>query len=105
MLGFELDTWDYVTFLSLMILGVVGVAALVFVLTLPGPIAIARRHPDAEAVRIMGMVGFLAVVPWIQALIWAFKPTDVVDIRYMPGAVARETDREIAKLSGIARPQ
>ena len=32
----------------------------------------------------MGWVGFLAVVPWIQALGWAFKPTDVIDVRYLP---------------------
>jgi hypothetical protein len=50
----------------------------------------------------MGIVGFVAVVPWIQAFIWAFKPTNVVDIRYMPDAVARETEREIAHL--VAKP-
>jgi hypothetical protein len=54
---------------------------LVFVLGLPGRIAIARRHPEADAVNLMGWVGFLAVVPWIQALIWAFKPTNVIDVR------------------------
>src|SRR5512132_3395248 len=26
----------------------------------------------------MGWAGFLLIVPWIQAFIWAFKPTDVV---------------------------
>jgi hypothetical protein len=24
----------------------------------------------------MGWTGFLAIVPWIQAFIWVFKPTD-----------------------------
>lgn len=105
MLGFELDIWDYITFLALFILVVAGIAAVVFVLILPGRIAIARHHPEAEAVNIMGMVGFVAVVPWIQAFIWAFKPTNVVDIRYMPDAVARETDRQIAHLTGKSRAQ
>jgi hypothetical protein len=31
--------------------------------------AIARKHPDAEAVDIMGWVGFLAVVPYITAIL------------------------------------
>jgi hypothetical protein len=31
---------------------------------------------EADAIYLMGWVGFLAVVPWIQALIWAFKPTE-----------------------------
>jgi hypothetical protein len=31
----------------------------------------------------MGWIGFLAVVPWIQALIWALKPTTVIDVRYL----------------------
>jgi hypothetical protein len=73
---------------------------LIFLLGLPGRIAIARNHPEADAVYAMGWLGFLAVVPWIQALIWAFKPTDVVDIRYLPGDVRRETDAMVARLSG-----
>jgi hypothetical protein len=67
---------------------------------LPGRIAIARRHPEAEAVYLMGWVGFLAVVPWIQALGWAFKPTDVIDIRYLPADEKRETDAMITRLTG-----
>ena len=45
-----------------------GLGVAVFVLGLPGRIAIARNHPEAEAVYLMGWIGFLAVVPWIQAL-------------------------------------
>ena len=41
--------------------------------------AIARKHPEAEAVYLMGWVGFLAIVPWVQALGWAFKPTTVIE--------------------------
>ena len=59
-------------------------ALALFVLGLPGRIAIARKHPDADAINIMGWMGFLAIVPWMQAFMWAFKPTDVVDIRYFP---------------------
>ena len=100
MLGFDLDLWDYVTFAALIVLGALGLIAIVFVLGLPGRIAIARKHPDAEAVNIMGWVGFLAIVPWIQAFIWAFKPTQVVDIRRYPMAEQTAIREEIAKLSG-----
>jgi hypothetical protein len=71
---------------------------------LPGRIAIARKHPDAEAVKMMGYAGFLAAVPWIQAFIWAFKPTDIVDIRRMPREEAKAIDEEIARLSGKPAP-
>src|SRR6266481_6653779 len=100
MLGFELDFWDYITFATLIVLGAAFLVVLVFILGLPGRIAIARKHPDAEAVNIMGWVGFLAIVPWIQAFIWAFKPTQVVDIRRNPLAEQTAIREEIAKLSG-----
>jgi hypothetical protein len=69
-------------------------------LGLPGRIAIARNHPEAEAVYLMGWIGFLAVVPWIQALGWAFKPTTVIDVRYLPKERRTETEATIAKLTG-----
>jgi hypothetical protein len=102
LLGFRIDFWDYATFLSLFVIVVAGLGAAVFILGLPGRIAIARRHPEAEAVNLMGWIGFLAVVPWIQALIWAFKPTTVVDIRYLPKEEQRETEAMIARLTGKA---
>ena len=100
LLGFSLDFWDYVTFLSLFFLTVVGLGFVVFMLGLPGRIAIARNHPEAEAVYLMGWVGFLAVVPWVQALAWAFKPTTIIDVRYMPGERRIETEEMIAKMTG-----
>ena len=84
--------------MSVIVMG--GLGAAVFILGLPGRIAIARKHPEAEAVYLMGWVGFLAVVPWIQALGWAFKPTDVIDVRYLPAERKRETDEMIARLTG-----
>jgi hypothetical protein len=105
MLGFDLDFWDYVTIAALFILGVGALIAIVFVLGLPGRIAIARKHPDAEAVNVMGWVGFLAIVPWVQAFIWAFKPTQVVDIRRNPQSEQAAIDQEIAKLSGKSKAE
>jgi hypothetical protein len=79
-----LDFWDYLTFVCFFIVGVAGLGGAVFILGLPGRIAYARKHPDAEAINLMGWLGFLAVVPWMQAFLWAFKPADTVDIRRFP---------------------
>jgi Protein of unknown function (DUF3302) len=105
MLGFELTFWDYLTFAVLIVLGAAFLVAFTFILGLPGRIAIARKHPDADAVNIMGWVGFLAVVPWVQAFIWAFKPTNVVDIRRYPKAEDAAIDEKIAKLKGDPKPE
>ena len=104
LLGFHIGFWDYATFLSLFFIVAAGLGAAVLILGLPGRIAIARKHPEADAVYLMGWIGFLAVVPWIQALIWAFKPTTVIDIRYLSEEKRRETDEMIARLKGEAPP-
>src|SRR5271165_3478541 len=103
-LGFKLDGWDFATFGALFVVGAGFVTMLILILGLPGRIAIARKHPEAEAVNMMGWLGFVAIVPWVQAFIWAFKPTDVVDIRYLPRDTRRETDEEIARLTGRPPP-
>ena len=104
LLGFKLDFWDYATFAVLALLVLAGLISVVWLAGLPGRIAIARKHPDAEAVKMMGYAGFLAAVPWIQAFIWAFKPTDIVDIRRFPAQEAKGIDEEIARLSGQPEP-
>jgi membrane-bound ClpP family serine protease len=103
MLGFPLTIWDYLTFLVAIALVGAFLAALVFILGLPGRIAIARNHPDADAISTMGWLGFLAVVPWMQAFMWAFKPTDVVDIRYFPKQEQQNIGEELARLKGKAK--
>jgi hypothetical protein len=102
LLGFQISVWDYATFAAIFVIVIAGLSAAVFILGLPGRIAIARNHPEADAINLMGWIGFLAIVPWIQALIWAFKPTNVVDIRYFPKEEKRETEAMIARLSGKA---
>jgi hypothetical protein len=102
LLGFDLDLWDYLTFLTLMLCVVALIASWLFLAGLPGRIALARKHPEAEAVKYLGYAGLLPTVyPWMQALIWAFKPTDIVDIRRFPREEAIETDKEIARLRGL----
>src|SRR5208282_1878216 len=100
MLGFKLDMWDFITFGVILALVGAFLAVAVFVLGLPGRIAIARKHPDADAINVMGWMGFLAVVPWMQAFMWAFKPTNVVDIRYFPKQEQENIDEMIAKMKG-----
>ncbi len=100
MLGFDLDFWDYATFVTLVLAGVAGVVIALLIAGLPGRIAIARKHPDAEAVNIMGYAGFLPLVPWVQAFIWAFKPTDIVDIRRFPRDELAAIEADIARLKG-----
>ena len=105
MLGFEITFWDWVTFATAALAGIAAMVILLWVMGLPGQIAIARKHPEAEAVKIMGFAGFLAVVPWIQAFIWAFKPTNVVDIRRFPAEEAAATEAEIARLKAADKKQ
>jgi hypothetical protein len=100
LLGFKLNFWDYTTFAVLFVCVAVGLIFVVWLAGLPGRIAIARKHPDAEAVKVMGYAGFLVAVPWIQAFIWAFKPTDIVDIRRFPKEEAKAVDEDIARLLG-----
>src|SRR5262245_7618899 len=102
LLGFRLGFWDYATFAAIAVIVMASLALAVFILGLPGRIAIARRHP--EAVYLMGWVGFLAVVPWVQALGWAFRPTPIIDVRYLPRQRKIETEEMIAKLVGKAPP-
>lgn len=104
MSGIELGVWDYVTFLALVIFAVAAVVVVVVIAGLPGKIAISRNHPDAEAVKMMGWAGLLAVVPWIQAFIWAFKPTDIIDIRRFPAEEREAIAHEIARLRGDEPP-
>jgi hypothetical protein len=68
---------------------------------LPGRIALARNHPEAEAVKIMGWAGLLpTILPWIQAFIWAFRPTDIVDIRRFPKEEAKALEEDMTHLKG-----
>ena len=105
LLGFEIDIWDYLTFLTLMVCVVALIMTWLFLAGLPGRIAIARKHPEAEAVEYLGYAGLLPTVyPWMQALIWAFKPTDIVDIRRFPREEAKAIEEENARLRDVKKP-
>lgn len=51
---------------------------------------------------MLGYAGLLPTVyPWVQAFVWAFKPTDKIDIRRFPTEEARANEEEIARLRGL----
>jgi len=104
LLGFKLDFWDYATAVVLFVCVITGLTFVIWLADLPGRIAIARKHPDAKAVMLMGYAEFLPVIPWIQAFIWAFKPTDIVDIRRFTREEAKGIDEEIDQLTGKSAP-
>lgn len=105
MLGFKLGFWDYATFATLAAAAVAFLLIFIWLAGLPGRIAIARKHPEAEAVKLMGWAGLLPTIyPWIQAFIWAFKPTEIVDIRRFPREEARAIEEDIARLRGETEP-
>jgi hypothetical protein len=100
LIGRPLDHYDYLTFLALLFLLVAGMAVILFIMGLPGRIALKRNHPHAEAVRIMGYMGFLVVVPWVHAFMWAFHESATVDIRRFPDEEKEAVRRELARLRG-----
>jgi amino acid transporter len=63
-------------FLILVILMLLGIWIFVKLAALPGETALARGHPQAEAINVLGWVGLLlGVAPWLVALVWAYiKP-------------------------------
>lgn len=99
LLGRPLDTYDYITFAALILILAAVMGLVLFLMGLPGRIAIKRNHPHAESVRLMGWMGFLAVVPWIHAFMWAFHDSVTVDVRRLPEEEREAIRKEIERLS------
>ena len=52
---------------------------------MPGEIAHERKHPQAEAITVLGWVGLiLGVAPWLVALVWAYIKTDTAIVAAAP---------------------
>lgn len=100
LLGRPLDNYDYMTFAALILLAAAVMGLILFLMGLPGRIALKRNHAHAEAVNIMGWMGFLAVVPWVQAFMRAFEDSTIVDIRRLPEAEKAAVRKEIERLGG-----
>jgi hypothetical protein len=101
--GFGLYDWLMLLFLIVAI--VAGFAIILYILALPGKIAISRNHPHAETVKLLGYIGALPVFPWIHALIWAFHDSVTIDIRRFPRQTQEATEAEIARLKAEDAPK
>jgi hypothetical protein len=101
--GFGLYDWLMLIFLIVAI--VAGFAIILYIMGLPGKIAISRNHPHAETVKLLGYIGALPVVPGIHALIWAFHDSITVDIRRFPKETEEATEAEIARLKAEDAPR
>lgn len=99
LLGQPLDNYDYLTFAALILILAAVMGLILFLMGLPGRIAIKRNHPHAESVRLMGWMGFLAIVPWIHAFMWAFHDSVTVDVRRLPEEEREAIRKEIERLS------
>ncbi|MGR3781803.1 MAG: DUF3302 domain-containing protein [Albimonas sp.] len=94
----NLDSYDYLTVLVVVVALVAIFAVVLWVLGLPGRIAIQRGHPHATSVNLMGWAGALAVIPWIHAFMWAYHDSLTVDIRRFPDEERKAIEEEIAHL-------
>ena len=99
-----LGLYDWLMVLFLLAVIVAGFAIILWILALPGKIALSRNHPHAETVKIMGWAGALPVFPWIHAFIWAFHDSVTVDIRRFPKEEREAIEKEIARLKGEDAP-
>jgi hypothetical protein len=79
-----LGFYGVLTAIAFLIILAGGTAVALLVLGLPGRIARKRGHPHADAVDLMGWLGFLGGVSWITALIWSIHDSLTVDIRRTP---------------------
>ncbi|XIA66279.1 DUF3302 domain-containing protein [Bradyrhizobium sp. TZ2] len=66
----------WLTLIILCVMPIVGAYALYRLGGLPGAIARARNHPQADAINICGWLGLLTLVLWPLALVWAYLRTD-----------------------------
>jgi hypothetical protein len=62
----------FVVLAFLLVFGVLLLGLIVFIAILPGKIAKARLHPQAEAIAVCGWVGLPSGILWALALVWAY---------------------------------
>ncbi|MEM7178429.1 MAG: DUF3302 domain-containing protein [Pseudomonadota bacterium] len=100
LLGRPLDNYDYLTFAAGILILIAFMTLILFIMGLPGRIAVRRNHPHAESVKVMGYMGFLAVVPWVHAFMWAFHDSMTIDVRRFPKEEQEAIRKEIDRLKG-----
>jgi len=106
--------WDYFTFFIMGVIIALFLFLLFFFGDLPGKIARARNHPQAEAINVCSWIGLAAGgVGWAVALVWAYtRPVaitvtpklDTSDIEKLdPETVRTEISRLKAVLARLER--
>lgn len=99
----NLGFWDFITFLALLLVFAGFTTFFIWLLNLPGKIAIKRQHPHAEAVKLMGNLGFLGGVSWLHALTWSIHDSITIDIRRLPEEEREHVRKSIEKLEGTSK--
>jgi amino acid transporter len=99
----HIDLYDYLMLAVLIVLAIAFMVVVIFIGGLPGKIALKRRHPHAETVKIMGWMGFLAVIPWVHAFIWAFHDSLTIDIRRFPKEEEEAVEKELESLGAVKK--
>ena len=103
LLGRSLDGYDYLTFAAVILLLAAFLGLILFLMGPPWRVAIKRNHPHAECVKIMGWMGFLAVVPQVHTFMWAFHDSMSVDVRRFPKEKRDAIEKEIARLKDTGK--
>jgi hypothetical protein len=104
-MGFSLQGFG--PFLHWLTLGVLCVLPLLgaFVLYrlggLPGTIARARSHPQAEAINVCGWMGVITIVLWPIAMVWAYLRPGTSAL--VEGLSQNNADTLIGKLQQASR--
>ena len=88
---------DYFTFVVLTLLCAAGLALAYVVGSLPGKVAMQRGHPQADAIRVMGWLGLLAMGLFFPfALIWAYtRPSSESDVETLRGEIDRRLEQGV----------
>ncbi|TYC53604.1 DUF3302 domain-containing protein [Rhodobacterales bacterium] len=63
LIDFDLDIYDYATFIVLFLVVVVFFFIMITLGDLPGKLAERRNHPHAESVKLGGWIGLFTVFP------------------------------------------
>ena len=61
-----------VVLVFLLVFALIALGVVVIIVALPGRIAKARAHPQADAINVCGWVGLPTGILWAIALVWAF---------------------------------
>jgi len=100
----EMTGLDYLTFVVLIVLVGAGLVGAGLLGSLPGKIAAARAHPQADAIRVTGWLGLLTMgLLFPIALVWAYtKPSASQEVAQLRQEISDLQDRVEAFESGRA---